>query len=802
MVTIQKLAKDIGIPAQALLERLLGMGFQLDNIESVLTQEQETKARTEVDPATLTEQRVNRKIIRRRRREDIPREEVQVQPEKKTLEDEVKASQERKKQALSEQKKIDPKKAAEDLFKKKEEIPQEEKSVKPQEEVPAPEVVSVLEKEKAKDFKPVSKVKRSQKVQEIKASEVRLEDFKRKVKVFFPRERKVVNIRTPKKTQITTPKATKRVIKVDESMTVGQLASELKVKTSDLITKLMKQGMMLTVNDPLDFDTISLIASEYGHEVQNIAFKEEEVIKKVEDKAEELQPRPPVVTIMGHVDHGKTTLLDVVRQSHVAQGEAGGITQHIGAYQVEIKGKKITFIDTPGHAAFAAMRSRGAQVTDIVVLVVAADDGIMPQTKEARAHAKAAGVPIIVAINKIDKPGAKIENIKKQLTELELVPEEWGGTTLVALVSAVKKQGIQELLEMILLQAEMLELKSNPDKKAEGVVLESRLDPKKGSIVTLLIYGGTLRASDYVVAGNCFGKIRSMKSDAGKTLKVAPPSTPVEILGLSGSPEAGEEFHAVEDASKAKELIDYRIQKEKEESLKKGTRKALEDLLSQKAQGEAKELRLIIKADVRGSLEALTQSIEKLEAENVKVEIIQSMVGGINENDVHLAMASNAMIIGFHVRPEGQARRLAEEKGVLIKTYRIIYEVLDDIKGFMEGLLEPAYEEEFIGRAEVRNVFNVSKVGTIAGCHVTEGMIKRGSKIRLLRENVIIHEGKLQNLKRFKDDAREVQSGYECGMNIENFNDIKVGDIIEAFDLKEVKVALKPIKEKIPAESS
>ncbi|MBI2027260.1 MAG: translation initiation factor IF-2 [Deltaproteobacteria bacterium] len=659
--------------------------------------------------------------------------------------------------------------------------------IKKLDKVEKEKIEALLKKEREeKELKAKKKLKVKVEKEE---KQLHLEDFKRKVKILHPKERKVVNIRQPQKTQITTPSAHKRIVKIKDHITIGDLAKSLSVKSNELISRLLKQGLAMKLNDTIDFDAASLIATDFGFELVNESFKEQEVEAKLhENKTENLQPRPPIVTIMGHVDHGKTTLLDVIRQTNVVASEAGGITQHIGAYQVDVNGRKITFIDTPGHAAFTQMRSRGAKVTDIVILVVAADDGVMPQTKEAVAHAKEAGVSLIVAVNKIDKSGANPEKIKQQLSELELVPEEWGGQTIFMSVSALKKQGIKELLDIILLQADVLELKANPDKLARGIVLEAKLDPGQGPVVTLLVKEGTLKVADHIVCGAFYGKIRGLRDEYGKPVSAASPSKPVEVMGLSGSPQAGESFFAVNDVSEAKEIVENRLLAHKQHALKQGQKKAFDDLLRKTSEiSELKELKLIVKADVQGSLEALGPSLEKLSTDEVSVKIIQSMVGGINENDIHLSSASHAMIIGFNVRPDAKARKMAEEKVVAIKTYRIIYEAIDDVKALVKGMTTPKFEEEFLGRADIREVFHTSKSGTIAGCYVTEGKILRNAKVRLLRDSTVVHEGDIASLKRFKDDAREVQSGFECGVSIVQYNDVKVGDVIEAYRQKVIE---------------
>jgi translation initiation factor IF-2 len=599
------------------------------------------------------------------------------------------------------------------------------------------------------------------------------------------RKRKTLMKREGKKTEITVRRASKRVIKMGDGITVNDLAHAMSVKTGEIIKKLMALGSMVTVNQAIDFDTASVIAQEYGYEIKKDTFEESHVLSSAEDKPEDLKSRPPVVTVMGHVDHGKTSLLDAIRKTRVAVGEAGGITQHIGAYQVSHPKGSITFIDTPGHEAFTSMRARGASVTDIVILVVAADDGVMPQTVEAINHARAAEVPIIVAVNKIDKPEADSDRVKRQLAEHQLLSEEWGGDSIFAPVSAKTGQGIEELLELILLQAEVLELKANPNKPARGVVIESRLDRGKGPVASVLIQEGTLRTGDSVISGTHFGRVRAMRGDVGQEIETAGPSVPVELIGLSGVPNAGEEIYAITE-ERAKEVVEHREEKERSQRMASLSRAKLEDLFGQVQKGESRELRVILKGDVQGSVEAIREALSKLSTEKVRVNILHSGVGGITESDVMLAAASNAIVVGFNVRPEMKGQDLAKAEGVQIKTYEIIYNAIDEIKKAMEGLLEPTLQEKYLGRAEVRNVFNISKVGTVAGCFVVDGTIVRNAKIRLLRDNVVVYTGKLSSLKRFKDDAREVTQGYECGIGIENFNDIKVGDVLECFNVESI----------------
>lgn len=582
----------------------------------------------------------------------------------------------------------------------------------------------------------------------------------------------------------------KHHVVLEDTITVQDLAHQMGKKATDVIMKLMAMGVMATINQELDVDTATIIAEEFGATVEIKVSKEEELFADVEDNPEDLEHRPPVVTIMGHVDHGKTSLLDKIRSTHVTSTEAGGITQHIGAYQVETHGQKITFLDTPGHEAFTAMRARGAQITDIAILVVAADDGVMPQTIEAIDHAKAAGVPIIVAINKVDKPEADPDRIKQEMTNHGLVPEEWGGDTIMVPVSAKKGDGIDELLDMILLVAEMAELKANPNRNAKGKVIESKLDKGRGPVATLLVQTGTLHVGDFLIVGTTQGRIRAMFDYKGRSLKTAGPSVPVEILGLNEVPEAGDDYIAVDNEKLAKQVADKRQKEKHQQEIARNTKVSLEDLFAQIKEGDVKELNIVLKADVQGSIEAIRQSLEKLGNEEVRVNIIRTAVGGIRETDVMLAAASNALIIGFNVRPDANARKQAEKEEIQINTYRVIYEAIEDVKAALSGMLSPDIKEVELGQAEVRSTFKVPKVGVVAGCYVTEGKITRNARVRVVRDGVVIHDGNLGSLKRFKDDAKEVASGYECGMGFERFNDIKEGDILEAYTFEEVKRAL------------
>jgi len=557
-----------------------------------------------------------------------------------------------------------------------------------------------------------------------------------------------------------------------------------------LIKKLMEMGVLVNINQLIDADVASLATSEFGYEVEKISLERQDLLERKEDLPEQLQPRPPVVTIMGHVDHGKTMLLDAIRKTNVVGGEAGGITQHIGAYDVQLENGHVVFIDTPGHEAFTAMRARGAQVTDVVVLVVAADDGVMPQTKEAIDHARAAKVPMVVAINKIDKPNANPEKVKKDLADYGLVPEQWGGNTLFGEVSAKQKTGMKELLELILLQAEVLELRANPDKPARGVIIEAKLDKGRGPVATLLVREGTLRAGDVFIAGSHYGRVRAILNHKGQKIEKTGPSTPVEVVGFTDVPEAGDPFIVVSEERMAKQISLYRQEKTREKELSKLSKVSLEELYDKIRKGEIKELNVIIKADVQGSIEAVKEALKKLSTDAVKVNIIHDAVGGITETDVNLASASNAIIIGFNVRPGQKAQTLAEQEHVDMRTYSVIYDAVDDIRKALEGLLEPTYKEHILGRAQVIQVFSIRKVGTIAGSLTLDGKVVRGSHARLLRDNVVVYEGRIASIRRFKDEAKECTQGLECGILIENFNDVKLGDIIESYELEEIQPRL------------
>ncbi len=580
------------------------------------------------------------------------------------------------------------------------------------------------------------------------------------------------------------------IIKISESISVGELAKRLGIKANDLIKSLMKMGMMVTINHALDFDTAVILASEYEYEVENVAVDLDEILESTPDAPETLVKRPPVVTIMGHVDHGKTSLLDAIREANVIAGEAGGITQHIGAYDVELNGRKITFLDTPGHEAFTAMRARGAKVTDIVILVVAADDGVMPQTREAINHSKAAGVPIIVAINKIDKPGSKPDRVKQELTDQGLVSSDWGGDVTMVEVSAKQRLNLEELLEMVLLQADLMELTANPNKLAKGTIVEGKLDKGRGPVATVLVQEGTLKTGDYCVVGVHSGRVRAMQNDRGEKVMEAGPSMPVELVGLSGVPDAGDIFVSMKDEKQAKEIATLRQIKMREVEFAKHTKLSLDDLYKRIQSGEVKDLNVVVKGDVQGSVEAVSESLRKLSTDAVRLNVIHSAVGAVTETDVNLAAASNAIIIGFNVRPEVKAQGHAEREGVDIRLYSIIYDAVEDVKKAMEGLLDPTFKEKFLGRVEIRDVFSVPKFGNVAGSYVLDGKMVRNAQVRLLRDNVVVYEGKMSSLRRFKDDVKEVATGYECGIGLENYNDIKTGDIIEAFEMEKIATKL------------
>lgn len=639
-----------------------------------------------------------------------------------------------------------------------------------------------LETEKAEKFKAKPQMQRAfQAIRKIETKKWHdLKQFKRIGKDrLFQREEQ--------RPQLQTVIARKKTLKMREGMTVKEFAELISIKVSDVMKKFMELGHMTTINEPVDIDAATLIAESFGIKLEVMAIEEELIVEEEAEDLSRLCLRPPVVTIMGHVDHGKTSLLDAIRETRVTETEAGGITQHIGAYKVKLKGKDIVFLDTPGHEAFTALRARGAKVTDVVVLVVAADDGVMAQTIEAIDHARAANVLILVAINKIDKPEANLQKVRTELAERGILSEEWGGQNIFVEVSAKKRIGIEQLLEMILLQAEVMELKANPDRLAKGTIIEAKLDKGRGPVATVLVQAGTLKIGDNFLAGTSVGRVRALIDDTGKRIQTAGPSTPVEVIGFPEVPTAGAVFTAVDDERRARQIALTRLQKERLAEMAKRRKLTLDDLYAKIKEGEVRELNMIIKGDVQGSVEATRDALERIIHPQVKVKVIHTAVGGINESDVMLAAASNAIIIGFNVRPETKASQTAEKEGVDIRLYNIIYEAIEDVKKALEGMLEPTLKEKILGRAEVRQTFQVSRIGTIAGCYVIDGAVSRTSDgVRIIRDNIVIYEGKLLSLKRFKDDVREVQTGYECGITIENYNDMKVGDIIENYVIEKV----------------
>ena len=845
-IKVLDLAREVGMEDEKLLLKLKRMGVKVKDkkpMEPEKTSPSDEKIIERDSAKEIVEKRVNPTLIRRRTRslelkvEPLPLSPIVVEPvieEKKISElaeekPELGVREKKTEEAL--ELAITPMMPVEAKGEVKEAIP-----TRPVEEVKEPQVAQAIIKEMEKRAEAKKEVEEP-KPKEIAPKKVELkfptkEELVEKEKTFpFPAKkkgfakkrriieermvmeeepegegppekaigfaarsfrhmRKKVVLKTPKKTEVTVPKPIKRIIRIAEVIAVGDLAKRMGVKGGDLIKKLMDMGVFVNINQVIDADLASLVASEFGYEVEKISLERQDLLERKEDLPEQLKPRPPVVTIMGHVDHGKTMLLDSIRKTNVVEGEAGGITQHIGAYDVQLENGHVVFIDTPGHEAFTAMRARGAQVTDVVVLVVAADDGVMPQTKEAIDHARAAKVPIVVAINKIDKPNGNPEKVKKDLADYGLIPENWGGNTLFAEVSAKQKTGIKELLELILLQSEVLELRANPDKPARGVIIEAKLDKGRGPVATLLVQEGTLKTGDVFIAGSQYGRVRAMLNDKGQKIEESRPSIPVEVGGFTDIPEAGETFIVISEERMAKQISLYRQEKIREKELSKLSKVSLEELYEQIKKGGVKELNVIIKADVQGSIEAVKEALEKLSTDVVKVNILHDGAGGITETDVNLASASNAIIIGFNVRPGPKAQALAEQERVDMRTYSIIYDAIDDIKKALEGLLEPTYKEHILGRVEVTTLFNIHKVGKVAGGLVLDGKVVMGSHARLLRDNVVIYDGRISSLKRFKEDTKDCVQGLECGIRIENFNDVKLGDIIESYEVEEIQSRL------------
>ncbi|MFQ5586448.1 MAG: translation initiation factor IF-2 [Thermodesulfobacteriota bacterium] len=755
----------------------------------------------------VEEKRVRPTVIRRRRSasapprtekkaEDVERRTVQEEAEEAKATDTIPVKEEKKGEEPKETIKVKDKTPVKGKAVKAEAKEETGKVVPTEKAVPGA-VPSIKEKKRGKGQKPSKAVTEFPKAR----PEKKRVDHKKSIfgrdQLYAERDTRrrkfqsAAPTRKLKKTEITAVKAAKKVIRIEDSITVADLSQRLGMKAAEIIKKLMALGIMTTVNQSIDVDAATLVVQDCGYDVEHIAPQVETLIaEEVEEHPGDLAPRPPVVTVMGHVDHGKTSLLDIIRKTNVAGGESGGITQHIGAYHVHLERGDITFLDTPGHEAFTAMRARGAKVTDIVVLVVAANDGVMPQTVEAINHAKAANVPIIVAINKIDLPDADPQRVKQELSQHGLVPEDWGGDTICVEVSAKKGKNIKELLELLLLQAEMLELKANPSRPAKGIVVEAKLDKGRGPVATVLVHDGSIKVGDIILSGVHYGRVRAMVNDRGKGTNKGGASMPVEILGLSGTPEAGDVFSEVKDEATAKQVVNIRMKKMQASEAGKTAKVSLDDLYDRIQGGEIKELGIIIKGDVQGSVEALEDQLLKLSTPDIKLKLMHGAVGGITEGDIMLASASKAIIIGFNIRPDPKIRALASKEGVDIRCYKVIYEVEEDIRKAMEGMLAPIVEEKVLGRAEVRQIFKVSRVGTIAGSYVIDGKIQRGAKMRLLRDDVLIFDGKIAALKRFKDDVKEVASGFECGISLEGYNDIKVGDVLEAYVLEETAAKL------------
>ncbi|MBW2631127.1 MAG: translation initiation factor IF-2 [Deltaproteobacteria bacterium] len=833
-IRVYELAKDLGIDNKDLIARLEKLGIAVKAYSSSLEKSDVERVRKEFalgEKNAIVEKRVKRTVIRRRAiRQEVPKAEEtsdELQPEtvpeeviKETKEElaEILEKDTLVEKSILEEKAVRKEIPAEDKEKEKRDEGKE-KGAKPEIKPQKAKIIRKALKKETKKIPPeeekhpgkekkepaplkdkfAHKVKKPVKVVvdkewQSKKTFVKQQQFDKKRKR-AKKKRGTEEYRNWKEektitsemraTEITTPKAIKRRIKIEEAIKIGDLAKKMGIKAGELIGKLVSLDMMVTINQSIDVDAATLVAGEFGYQVESVGAEYEDIMNREEPLSKNLKPRAPVVTIMGHVDHGKTSLLDVIRQTNVIDGESGGITQAIGAYHARINEKDIVFLDTPGHEAFTAMRARGAQVTDIVVLVVAADDGVMDQTIEAINHSRAAGVSIIIAVNKIDKANADPERIKQQLAKFDLVPEAWGGDTIYAEVSAKQKKGIEELMELILLQADIMELKADPDRLAQGVVIEARLDRGRGPVATVIVQEGTLKEGDAIVSRMEYGRVRAMVNDKGRRVKEAGPSMPVEVVGFSSVPQAGMDFVCVEDDKKARTIGEHWLRKEREKELSRTSKITLEQLYERIKEG-AKELNVVVKADVQGSVEALSEALLKLSTDDIKLNLVHGSAGAITETDIMLASASDAIVIGFKVRPDARVSEIIEREGVDVKLYDVIYDAISDVRNAMEGLLEPIYEEVVQGRAEVLQVFKVSKIGTIAGSRVTDGKITRNARLRLLRDGVVIHDGSFLSLKRFKDDAKEVLSGFECGIGIESFNDIKEGDIIETYTKEEI----------------
>ncbi len=832
---VYELAKELKMNSTELVERLISAGFSIKNYMSSLDTSDVGRAKDYISGATseiFEEKRVKPTIIRRRKK-IIPKVEEKVQEEEQKIEEEVKppteeavsvpeekiietleaeGKKEEKEEPAPEKhlkevetkiekkKRGRPKAVPARIIKKAPIQPPEPKIQEPEVKIPSVETESILVDLVKKEVETKKKKKDKELTPSRDYHRRKREIFERKDLYGVTEHRFAGRAREKKKdkldkkkfkqTEITVPKAIKRRIKVPGAISVPELAKRMGVKGRDVIKKLMEIDMIVNINQTIDFDSASLVASEFEYELELSSFEEEEIINEEADKAEDLLPRPPVITIMGHVDHGKTSLLDYIRKSRVIDKEAGGITQHIGAYYVHTSHGDVVFLDTPGHEAFTAMRARGAKVTDLIVLVVAADDGVKEQTIEAIDHAKAANITIIVAVNKIDKPDADPEKVRRELSKYGLLAEEWGGDTLFSYISAKEGQGVDELLDSILLQSEILELKANYKKKVRGTVIEARLDKNRGPFATILIRNGTLNQGAFFVCGESHGRLRAMLNDMGQKIKSATPSMPVEIYGISEVPMAGDDFIVVSDEKKAKLISEHRKTRARLETVSSQDSISLDNLFDRIKEGDIKELNIIVRADVQGSLEALVDSLIKLSTEEVKLRVIHGATGAVTESDVMLASASKAIIICFSVRANPAVRAIAEKENVDVRFYDVIYKVIEDIQSAMAGLLEPVYIENIIGRADIKDIFHVSKVGTVAGCYVTDGRLERSAKVRLLRDDVVVFDGNINSLKRFKDDVKDVSSGFECGLGLENYNDIKPGDVLEVYTIEEMKAEL------------
>ena len=817
MIRAYKIAEELGIERTELVEKARAAGFELENPMVRLTEEQAEELRQKLGArsprADVVERRVERSggaaVIRRRRRvvAEPPPPEPEPAPAAEAIPEPVAEVAAVPAEEAEPAEEAAPQPAAEEA---PEPTPEPEPAPEPAPAVatgaPQPAPAPRREGEAEQRPQPPGRGRERKRVREVVnlreqeqiARQVTSRVAPRRAVTVDPRtvsspRRRRRDAPTPRPAAAAAPKPTRRVVRVEGSITVAELARQLGAKAAEVQGKLLAQGTLAQINQAIDLETAAKVAKIYGFEVQDVSFKEDAFLAPEPEAVDEskLVPRPPVITVMGHVDHGKTSLLDAIRKTRVVEGEAGGITQHIGAYQVQVGDHKLTFIDTPGHEAFTEMRARGAQVTDLVVLVVAANDGVMPQTIEAISHARDAGVPIVVAVNKVDLPDANPQLVRQRLMEHGVVTEDFGGDTIAVDVSATQGRGIDQLLEMLALQAEVLELKANPEGRAHGVVLEAELDRGRGPVATVLVRNGTLRRGDVVVSGTAYGRVRAMLDDSGRQVKEAGPSAPVQVVGLSEVPDVGERIDVVESERVAKQIVDSRLEARRKAPAEAKPRVSLEELFARVDEDAGpRELKVVLKADVRGSCEALREALLKLSTDKVKVSVIHEGVGAIGESDVMLAKASGAIVIGFGVRPDPAARRSAESQGVDLRTYRVIYEVVDEVKKAMAGLLPPTVKEKVLGQAEVREIFNVPRVGTIAGCMVTEGVVRRGARCRLLREGVVVYDGRIGSLRRFKEDVREVQSGFECGIGIENFNDVKVGDVIEVYDLEETPAEL------------